>query len=274
MEIFKNYLKNLNYYAIIDLAVILLVAVLALIFFKRKNNIKVAIFIAFYMLVYIGVTLVCVMSEDNKLFITNQIMHVGIYIIAFATLIAYQQDIKASFSRFSRWRERDAYDFGGSDDDLKQATDEIVKACQTLSKNDVGALIVISPNAIPAHLLDTGTLLNARVSNGLLQSLFNTKAPLHDGAVIIKENVVLAAGCFLPLTQKESISKELGTRHRAAIGITEESDVLAIVVSEETGIISTVRHGEIRRYMTPEKLSEEIEKVFGINYTKMKSKKR
>lgn len=274
MEIFKNYLLNLNYYAIIDLAVILLVAVLALIFFKRKNNIKAAIVVAFYMLVYIGVTLVCTMSKDNKLFITSQIMHVGIYAIVFATLIAYQQDIKAGFGRFAKWREKDSYDFGGSDDDLKQAADEIVKACQALSKNDVGALIVISPNTIPTHLLDTGTLLNARVSNGLLQSLFNTKAPLHDGAVVIKENVVLAAGCFLPLTQKETISKDLGTRHRAAIGITEESDVLSIVVSEETGIISTVRHGEIRRYMTPEKLSEEIEKVFGINYTKLKARKR
>ena len=78
----------------------------------------------------------------------------------------------------------------------------------------------------------------------------------------------------LPLSQREDISKELGTRHRAAIGITEESDVLAIVVSEETGIISTVRHGEIKRYMTPEKLSDEIEKAFGIKYSKQKAKKR
>ena len=86
--------------------------------------------------------------------------------------------------------------------------------------------------------------------------------------------MILAAGCFLPLTQREDISKELGTRHRAAIGITEESDVLAIVVSEETGIISTVRHGEIKRYMTPEKLSDEIEKAFGIKYSKQRAKKR
>lgn len=234
-----------------------------------------AIFSAFYMVVYIGVTLVCTMSADNKLFITSQILKGGIVILIIFTAIAYQQDIKVGFSRFARWRDnKDSYDFSNSEDDLKQAADEIVKACQALSKNDIGALIVISPNVVPNHLLETGTLLNARISNGLLQCIFNTKAPLHDGAVIVKENVILAAGCFLPLTQRENISKELGTRHRAAVGITEESDVLAIVVSEETGIISTVRHGEIRRYMTPEKLSEEIEKVYGINYSKQKTRKR
>lgn len=275
MELFRNYLKNINYFAIADLVMILLVSIIALIFFKRKNNVRMAIFSAFYMVVYIGVTLVCTMSADNKLFITSQILKGGIVILIIFTAIAYQQDIKVGFSRFARWRDnKDSYDFSNSEDDLKQAADEIVKACQALSKNDIGALIVISPNVVPNHLLETGTLLNARISNGLLQCIFNTKAPLHDGAVIVKENVILAAGCFLPLTQRENISKELGTRHRAAVGITEESDVLAIVVSEETGIISTVRHGEIRRYMTPEKLSEEIEKVYGINYSKQKTRKR
>ncbi|MEG1509770.1 MAG: DNA integrity scanning protein DisA nucleotide-binding domain protein, partial [Clostridia bacterium] len=88
----------------------------------------------------------------------------------------------------------------------------------------------------------------------------------HDGAVVVKGNCILSAGCFLPLTQETNISKELGTRHRAAIGISEESDVLSIVVSEETGIISTVTNGEIKRYMTPEKLYEEIINAFGINY--------
>lgn len=275
METFKNYLDNINYFAIIDLFMIILIAVITLIFFKRRNNIKMALFLAFYMVVYIGVTLVCAMSPSNILYITSEILKGGAIVIVLCIAIAYQQDIKVGISRFSRWRDgKDSFDYGNSEDDLKQAVDEIVKACQTLSKNDIGALIVISPNSVPDHLLETGTILNARISNGLLQSIFNTKAPLHDGAVIVKENVILAAGCFLPLTQREDISKELGTRHRAAVGITEESDVLAIVVSEETGIISTVRHGEIRRYMTPEKLSEEIEQAFGIKYTKQRARKR
>ena len=87
---------------------------------------------------------------------------------------------------------------------------------------------------------------------------------MHDGAVIIKNNVVLAAGCFLPLSQNPLISKDLGTRHRAAIGITEETDVLTIVVSEETGIISLVQNGDIKRYITGEKLMDALDTAFGI----------
>ena len=124
---------------------------------------------------------------------------------------------------------------------------------------------------MPSHILDSGTELDALVSSRLLESLFNTKAPLHDGAVVVKGNRTLSAGCFLALTQDTTVSKELGTRHRAAIGITEESDVLAIVVSEETGVISIASHGKIKRYMTPDKLYEQIEIAYGINY---KSKKR
>ena len=104
------------------------------------------------------------------------------------------------------------------------------------------------------------------ISCGLLESIFNTRAPLHDGAVVVKGNKILAAGCFLPLSQEVNIAKELGTRHRAAIGITEENnDIFAIVVSEETGVISTVMSGKIKRYMTPDSLSEQIEQAFGIS---------
>ena len=105
----------------------------------------------------------------------------------------------------------------------------------------------------------------------MLESIFNTKSPLHDGAVIVKGNKILAAGCFLPLTQK-NISRDMGTRHRAAIGISEESDVLSIVISEETGIISTVRDGEIKRYMTMDKLKDEIEEAFGISASALAKK--
>lgn len=275
MEVLKNYLSNLDYFAIIDLVVIILAAAAILWFFKRRNNLKMALFVALYVCAYIGVSIACALTSKNLLFITSQILKWGGLILILCIVITYQQDIKSGITRFARWHDsKDTYDYGNSEDDLRQAIDEIVKGCQALSKNDTGALIVITPSVVPSHLLETGTMLNAKISDGLLQCIFNTKAPLHDGAIIVKENVILAAGCFLPLSQREDISKELGTRHRAAIGITEESDVLAIVVSEETGIISTVRHGEIKRYMTPEKLSDEIEKAFGIKYSKQRAKKR
>ncbi|MDY3095261.1 MAG: diadenylate cyclase, partial [Eubacteriales bacterium] len=128
-----------------------------------------------------------------------------------------------------------------------------------------GALIVIATDDIPMHIIESGTKLDAYVSCQLLESIFNTKAPLHDGAVIVKGNKILSAGCFLPLTQEAGVAKELGTRHRAALGITEESNVMAIVVSEETGIISVAKGGQLQRYMTIDKLKEKIETIYGIS---------
>lgn len=270
MQDFITYFKNLDYFAIIDAAVIVIIATALLIFLKRRNALKLAVLYATYALLYISVLIVTTITENHILLITHRILSFGWIFLAIVFAVVYQQDLKAMFGRLSRWNERKDNNLGylNTDDDLRNAANEIVKACQAMSKNDIGALIVIAPSAVPQHVLETGTALNAEISSGLLQSIFNTKAPLHDGAVMVKDGRILAAGCFLPISQRSDISKELGTRHRAAIGITEESDVLAIVVSEETGVISVVNKGQIYRYMTPERLLEEIEKVYKINYIK------
>ena len=142
-----------------------------------------------------------------------------------------------------------------------------------MAKNDIGGIIIIAPTSIPEHILSSGTQMSALLSTPLLESIFNKKSPLHDGAVIVKGNRILAAGCFLPLSQEITLSKDLGTRHRAAIGITEESDVMAIVVSEETGVISLAQNAQLKRYVTPEKLLDHIEKAFGILYQPVKTNK-
>ena len=180
--------------------------------------------------------------------------------------VVYQSDLKALFQRITNPRGLPVFNDGqNSDDELRETTAEILSACQDMAKQDVGAIIIIdSNNSINDTVLSSGTMLNAELTAALLESIFNTKAPLHDGAVIVRGNKVVAAGCFLPLTQR-NINKEMGTRHRAAIGITEDTDVLSIVVSEETGIISVVKRGEIKRYMTMDKLKDEIEEAFGIS---------
>lgn len=270
MQDFITYFNNLDYFAIIDAVVIVAIATALLIFLKRRNALKLAVLYATYALLYISVLIVTTITKNHILLITHRILSFGWIFLAIVFAVVYQQDLKAMFGRLSRWNERKENNIGylNTDDDLRNAANEIVKACQAMSKNDIGALIVIAPSAVPQHVLETGTALNAEISSGLLQSIFNTKAPLHDGAVMVKDGRILAAGCFLPISQRSDISKELGTRHRAAIGITEESDVLAIVVSEETGVISVVNKGQIYRYMTPERLLEEIEKVYKINYIK------
>ena len=129
----------------------------------------------------------------------------------------------------------------------------IVKAVQNLSKNDIGALIVLSNGNLPKEIIESGVSLNARISSQLIEGIFIPKAPLHDGAMIIYGDRIQAAGCFLPLTQRD-YPKDYGTRHRAGIGITEVADVSTIIVSEETGIVSVVKRGEIARYVDSEGL--------------------
>lgn len=125
----------------------------------------------------------------------------------------------------------------------------IIKALQNMSKNNIGALVVLSNENIPKSILQSGTMLDADISQPLIEGIFYPKAPLHDGAMIIDEHQILAAGCVLPLTQNnEKYPQDLGTRHRAGIGITEVANVISIIVSEETGIISIVKQGKMTRY--------------------------
>lgn len=267
-----DYVEHIGWYSIIDLVVLCGVFALIFVFFKKRNSIKLAIFTVSYILLYILVTFAGVYAEKwlgesgiGFMYITKRIMDFGAIFLIAAFAVVYQSDLKVIFSKISRTGEKNGhYEYDTSDEDLTNSATQIVKACQNMAKNDVGALIIIVRTEVPSHILDTGTRLEAVVTSGLLESIFSTKGPLHDGAVVIKGERVLSAGCFLPLSQEVDIAKELGTRHRAAIGITEESDVLAIVVSEETGIISTVDHGKIKRYMTPEKLFEQIKQAYGV----------
>jgi uncharacterized protein (TIGR00159 family) len=139
-----------------------------------------------------------------------------------------------------------------------EAYDDIVLAAMTLSSRKVGALIVLERNVGLQNYIETGVSLRAALSYDLLVTIFDPHTPLHDGAVIIRNFKVEAASCFLPLTLNPRLSKELGTRHRAAIGVTEDTDAAAVVVSEETGVISFVQNGDITRYLNSSSLRELI----------------
>ncbi len=137
----------------------------------------------------------------------------------------------------------------------------IVKAVQNLSKNNTGALIVLSNGNLPRNITDSGVTLNANISSQLIEGIFINKAPLHDGAMVIFGDKIQAAGCFLPLTQRE-FPKDYGTRHRAGIGVTEVADVSTIIVSEETGIVSVVKLGKITRYIDSENLKRFLREYY------------
>ena len=139
----------------------------------------------------------------------------------------------------------------------KKVTDEFVEAIDAFSSTKTGALIVIEREVSLGDIAETGTILDAELTAETLGNIFYKGAPLHDGAVIIRDDRIYAAGCVLPLTASLELSKDLGTRHRAAIGITENSDAVVLIVSEENGVISVARGGRLKRFLD----SKELEKL-------------
>ncbi len=144
-----------------------------------------------------------------------------------------------------------------------QVIDEIVRSTEWLSSRRIGALMVIERGIGLKPFINSGVTLEAEISKELLSSIFISGAPLHDGAAIIKDNRLIAAACFLPLTLSSDISKELGTRHRAAIGVTEETDAVVVIVSEETGTVSIAVGGEITRHLTSSELKRVLKNLLG-----------
>ena len=199
--------------------------------------------------------------------LNKQLLLVYVILISSVMLIIFSVEVKKYF-----WDVHDSHvkltekSSGGaevvSQADAERNINNIVKALQNMSKNNVGALIVLSKGSLPKQVLQSGVSLNADISTQLIEGIFFPKAPLHDGAMVIQGHKIQSAGCFLPLTQKTSYPKEYGTRHRAAIGITEVANVVSLVVSEETGIISIVKQGNVTRYADYDMLMEALKDYY------------
>lgn len=148
-----------------------------------------------------------------------------------------------------------------------KAIDEVVAAAVNMSKAKVGALIIFERDTNLGEIIRTGTVVDAEVSAQLLQLVFVPNTPLHDGAVIIRDNKVYAAACFLPLSTNRTVSKELGTRHRAALGVTENADCVSVIVSEETGNISIAENGTLKQKLSEKELREFLYNALASNDT-------
>ena len=146
--------------------------------------------------------------------------------------------------------------------------DPYIQACMHMSSSKTGALLIFQRANSVEELVRTGELINAQVSAPLIETLFFKNSPLHDGAVIVKDNTVLAARCILPVTSRTDIDPNLGLRHRSAIGVTEQLDVVAVIVSEETGAISYALEGEIHHNITPAQLRQALEQLLDTNDNK------
>lgn len=206
-----------------------------------------------------GIIVILVLTKVSdwlELYTINWILNNAITVGMIAILIVFQPELRRGLEYIGRSRffSKSFIEIRG--ESLSYVVEEIVEATASLSRQKIGALIVMERQTGLNEVVETGTKIEGNVSSDLLINIFIPNTPLHDGAVIIKDDKIKAAACFLPLTDNSGLSKELGTRHRAALGISERSDSLAIIVSEETGAISIAENGTIARYLDTKTLRQ------------------
>lgn len=193
-----------------------------------------------------------------QLHVINWILRNTIQVGVIALLIVFQPELRRALEYIGRTKLLTKSIVDIEHEEIRMMSEEIAEAVGSLSRQKIGALIVLEGQIGLAEVLETGTLINGNVSRGLLINIFIPNTPLHDGAVVIRNTEILAAGCLLPLTENQDLSKELGTRHRAAIGITERSDATVVVVSEETGAISVAQEGKLSRFLDLASLKKKL----------------
>lgn len=191
-----------------------------------------------------------VMQLHTMYWLLKNAMTVG----AIAILIIFQPELRRALEHIGRGKLFVKNEL--HEQEIESMLNEIIIAVNELSKNKIGAIIALEQETGLNEFIETGVKIDAEISSALLINIFMPNTPLHDGAIIIRKNRIAAAGCFLPLTDNQNLSKQLGTRHRAALGLTEISDSLVVIVSEETGIISFARDGKLSRYLDVKSLKE------------------
>jgi diadenylate cyclase len=184
--------------------------------------------------------------------------------VAFAAIVIFQSDIRRALAHFGR---APFFRYFSRQEATAETIEEVVVAATMLSSHKTGAIIAIEREIGLRNYIESGIPLDAEMTYDLLVTIFQPGSPLHDGAVILQENRVAAAACFLPLTVNPVVSRDLGTRHRAAIGLTEESDAVAVVVSEERGQIALALDGGIERDLTPDQLRERLQSLVALRRT-------
>lgn len=207
------------------------------------------------------------LSQWLKLNALNYILGGVVQIGMFAVIVLFQPELRNLLERMGRFKVGSIIDLAGdtSEEDLNNVIKSIAAASANMSASRTGALIVMERATRLGEFISTGTMLDAHVSSGLLENIFVPNTPLHDGAVIIRGSKIVTAGCLLPLTANNNLSRDLGTRHRAAIGLSEVTDAVIIVVSEETGKISIALNGSLTRNLSGESLEKALKKIMSQN---------
>lgn len=221
----------------------------------------------------IALVLITWITDAMKLHTLNWILSQFLAVGLLAFVILFQPELRRMLDHLGSVKLRNFFGFGKPPQDVNPVIEQTVMACETLSKQKVGALIVFARDQRLDEYIKTGTRLDAVVSEQLLRNIFVNKSPLHDGAVIIRDGRISAAGCILPVSDNPHISADLGTRHRAGWGISEVSDAITVVVSEETGTISVTENGMLKRYLAPQTLEKLLKNALSPEIEEEKAQK-
>ena len=262
MATFRNMIWNLTHrIRIIDVLDILIVAVIVyeLLLLTRHTRGSALLKGLFLLLI------IALMSNLFGFISLNWLLRAILQNGAVVLVVLFQPEFRKALERMGRTRLFQKNGRKSMNEECDLIISEIIQSIMDLSKRRVGALIVFEQQTGLQDVIETGTRLNAEISAPLLENIFEPKTPLHDGAVVIRDSEIMAAACILPLAEASGVSRELGTRHRAAVGITENTDAIVLVVSEETGIVSMAKDGQL----TVKTLEEVLNGIFTTKESKV-----
>ena len=246
---FAAMLPTVKFMDIVDILLVAFVIYTIIIMIQTTGAVRIAKSIII-ILILSGLTQILNMYLMN--YLLDKILEIGLI----ALVIMFQPELRRMLEKLGGQSLREILSMKEQQREIDRVISQTVAACEIMSKERTGVLIVFERSASTIDYQKTGTVLDAEVSSELLRNLFFTKASLHDGAVIIRNERIAAAGCVLPLTQNRNISSDLGTRHRAAIGMSEATDAVVVIVSEETGTISVAIGGMLKRHLAPQTLEK------------------
>lgn len=256
MGFLENIFTSLALIRITDIIDIAIIAFVIYKLFSLMRDTRAEQVLKGFILVLVFASFADIFNLNTVSWLMNQFLTVALVFI----IVVFQPELRSALERIGRGRKIFISD---SRKKNEKTIDELVRAMGSLSRQKIGALVVLERKVGLNDIMESGTRLGADVSSELLINIFIPNTPLHDGAVVISKDTIMAAACYLPLTTSNTVSKELGTRHRAAIGISERSDCVVVVVSEETGTISLVENGTMNRYFDDDSLKNRLIKELG-----------
>ena len=259
-QMFDYITKYIKLIRINDIIDIVIVAILLYQLLKMIRETRALQLVKGIALLFVFLQISAWMNLTAINYILRNVMQVGL----FSVVVIFQPELRNLLERVGRSKVVKIIDFSSpqmADEHLEKVINELVTATVNLSQTKTGALIVLERETKLGDVINSGTVLDAQITSSLLENIFVPKTPLHDGAVVIREDKIHTAGCLLPLTSNTNLSRELGTRHRAALGMSECSDAVVIVVSEETGKISIALNGNLTRNLNAETLKNAVKRA-------------